>query len=44
MFKELLPGNELINSVTVCWRTGYILEDWGVAVVIPIYKKGSRNL
>jgi hypothetical protein len=26
-----------------CLREGYIPEAWGVAIVIPIYKKGNRK-
>ena len=33
----------LLDFFNLCWRTGYIPEEWGIAKIIPIFKKGDRN-
>jgi hypothetical protein len=33
----------LLDLINVCLRTGHAPEEWNIAVVTPIHKKGSRN-
>lgn len=30
-------------SVYIIDQTGYVPKDWGLVIIFPIYKKGSKN-
>jgi sorting nexin-29 len=32
-----------LDFLTICWIYGHIPEEWRIAVVVPIYKKGDRK-
>lgn len=33
----------LLDLLNRCWKTGHVPEEWNLAIVIPIYKKGNRH-
>jgi hypothetical protein len=35
--------NYIPDLINVYWRTGHMCEEWYIAVVVPMYKKGSEE-
>jgi hypothetical protein len=34
---------KFLDFLNICWIYGHIPEEWRIAVIVPVYKKGDRK-